>query len=153
MKNSLPDAITILRVAGLVAFVFVAGFWIGQERGKAAASNRVYELRTYYTHDGKLPDLLARFRNHTTKLFEKHGMKNVWYGVPQDPAKAEGPGKENTLIYLLSFESREAAKKSWDGFRNDPQWKQVAAESEKNGKIVKKVESVYLDPTDFSAMK
>ncbi len=154
MKNSIPDAMTILRVAGLVAFVFVAGFWLGQERGKAAAANRVYELRTYYTNDGKLPDLLARFRNHTTKLFEKHGMKNVWYGVPQDAAtKVDSPDKSNTLIYLLSFESREAAKKSWDGFRNDPVWKQVAAESEKNGKIVKRVESVYLDPTDFSPAK
>jgi hypothetical protein len=138
---------TILQL-GIFAVIFLAGLWIGEQRGKAAANNRVYELRTYYTNDGKLPDLLARFKNHTTKIFERHGMKNVWYGVPQD-----APAKDGTLIYLLSFESREAAKKSWEGFRNDPEWKKAAAASEVNGKIVKKVESVFLDPTDFSPIK
>lgn len=133
---------------GALAVIFAAGFWAGEQRGKAAANNRVYELRTYYTNDGKLPDLLARFKNHTTKIFERHGMKNVWYGVPQD-----APAKDGTLIYLLSFESRDAAKKSWDAFRNDPEWKKAAAASEVNGKIVKKVESVFLDPTDFSPIK
>lgn len=148
MRNSLPFALTALRVMGLTAVIFAAGFWIGQEHGKAAVSNRVYELRTYITNDGKLPDLLARFRNHTTRIFDHHGMKNVWYGVPQD-----GPAKDNTLIYLLSFENREAAKKSWDAFRNDAEWKKVAAASEANGKIVKEVKSVFLDPTDFSPIK
>jgi len=133
---------------GAVSAIFAMGFFSGMETGEAAAHGRVYELRTYYTNEGKLNDLLARFRNHTTKLFEKHGMKNVWYGVPQD-----GPGRENTLIYLISHESREAAKKNWDGFRNDPDWKKVAQASEVNGKIVSKVESVYLDSTDFSPMK
>jgi hypothetical protein len=148
MTTSSDFAMQVLRVAGVVAVVFAAGFLVGQERGKAAASTRVYELRTYTTNDGKLPDLLARFRDHTTRIFEKHGMKNVWYGVPQD-----GPTKENTLVYLLSFPSRDAAKKAWEGFRADENWKKVAADSEKNGKIVKKVESVFLDPTDFSPLK
>lgn len=152
MRNSLPFVLTAVRVLGVVAVIFAAGFWIGQESGKAAASNRVYELRTYYTNDGKLPNLLARFRDHTTRIFDKHGMKNVWYAVPQD-SPATGPANENTLVYLLSFENREAAKKSWDAFRNDAEWKKVAAESEVSGKIVKKVESVFLDPTDFSPLK
>jgi hypothetical protein len=137
---------TLLRaLAG--AAVFIAGFWAGNQQSEAAA-NRVYELRTYYTHEGKLPDLLARFRNHTTKLFEKHGMTNVGYWVPLDK-----PGSEGTLIYVLSYPDREAAKKAWDGFRNDEEWKKVRAASEANGPIVKKVDSVYMSPTDFSKLK
>ncbi|HUQ90575.1 MAG TPA: NIPSNAP family protein [Bryobacteraceae bacterium] len=132
----------------LLIAVFGIGFVAGEIRGSAAAMSRVYELRTYTTNDGKLPDLMARFRNHTLKIFEKHGMKNIWYGVPQD-----APLKDNTLIYLISHDSREAAKKSWDAFRADAQWKKVAAESEVNGKIVKKVDTVFLDPTDYSPMK
>jgi hypothetical protein len=130
------------------AAVFVAGFWAGNQQGEAAAATRVYELRTYYTHDGKLPDLLARFRNHTTKLFEKHGMTNVGYWIPMDK-----PGSEGTLIYVLSYPSREAAQKAWDGFRGDEEWKKVRAASEANGPIVKKVESVYMSPADFSKLK
>lgn len=141
------DKYTLLKLSAL-AVVFAVGFFAGEERGKAAANSRVYELRTYYTHEGKLNDLLARFRNHTMTIFERHGMKNVWYGVPQDT-----PAKSNTLVYLITHESRDAAKKNWDEFRNDPEWKKVAAASEVNGKIVQKVESVYIDPTDFSPMK
>jgi hypothetical protein len=131
-------------------FLFIAGgiFLGGYVAGSHAATQRVYELRTYTTLDGKLPDLLARFRNHTTKLFEKHGMKNVGYWVPQDD-----PLKKNTLIYIVSHDSREAAKKSWDSFRADPEWVKAREASEKAGPINQKVESVYLDPTDFSGLK
>lgn len=114
----------------------------------AAADGKVYELRTYTTYEGKLPNLLARFRDHTTKLFEKHGMKNVGYWVPTDE-----PRSKNTLIYLLEHKSREAAKKSWDAFRVDPEWIKVRDASEVNGKINEKVESVYLEATDFSKLK
>lgn len=114
----------------------------------AAQSNRVFELRTYYTLPGRLPNLLARFRDHTVKLFEKHGMTNVGYWVP-----ADAPGSENTLIYVLAHASRDAAKKSWDAFRTDPAWLKARAESEKDGKIVDKVEAVYLNPVDFSALR
>lgn len=114
----------------------------------AAQSNRVFELRTYYTLPGRLPNLLARFRDHTVKLFEKHGMTNVGYWVP-----ADGPGSENTLIYVLAHASRDAAKQSWDAFRTDPAWLKARAESEKDGKIVDKVEAVYLNPVDFSALR
>ncbi len=113
-----------------------------------AQSSRVFELRTYTAEDGKLDALHARFRNHTLKLFEKHGMKNIGYWKPADE-----PLSKNTLIYVLAHSSREAAKKSWDGFRNDPAWKKVQAESEANGKLVKKVESVYMEPTDYSPLK
>lgn len=114
----------------------------------AAADGKVYELRTYTTYEGKLPNLLARFRDHTTKLFEKHGMKNIGYWVPTDE-----PRSRNTLIYLLEHKSREAAKKSWDAFRVDPEWIKVRDASEVNGKINEKVESVYLEATDFSKLK
>jgi hypothetical protein len=112
------------------------------------AENRVFEMRTYTTNDGKLDALLTRFRDHTTKLFEKHGMTNIGYWVPQD-----GPKSKNTLIYILAYPSREAAKKSWDAFRTDPVWQKAQKESEANGKIVDHVDSVFMDPTDFSKLK
>lgn len=131
----------------LVAGAFLAGR-LSQTPSAAAQDSTVYELRTYYTEPGRLPALLARFKKHTTALFEKHGMKNIGYWVPADQ-----PGASNTLIYILRHKSREAAKKSWDGFRADPAWTAARTESEKDGKIVQKVESVYLNPTDFSALK
>lgn len=132
-------------VAGLVVFgLGVAGSFlpsIAQEK----AVERVYELRTYTTHPGRLPALNKRFREHTTKLFEKHGMKNEMYWVPTDPKLAE-----NTLIYVISHESEDAAKKSWDAFRNDPDWVKARDASEADGKIVMKVESVFMKKTDYS---
>ncbi len=114
----------------------------------------VFELRTYYCHPGKLADLHKRFRNHTTKLFEKHGMVNVGYWQPQDEAKKPGqPDKSNTLIYVLRHKSREAAAKSWDGFRKDPEWIKARDASEKKGKIVDHVDAVYMDAVDYSPMK
>jgi hypothetical protein len=110
---------------------------------------RVFELRTYITLPGRLDALNKRFREHTCALFKKHGMELIGFWTPQESKD----GKENTLVYLLAFPSREAAKKSWDGFRNDPEWKRAQAESEKDGKIVKEVKSVFLDPTDYSAIK
>ena len=113
-----------------------------------AADGKVFELRTYTTPEGKLPNLMARFRDHTIRLFEKHGMKNIGYWVPADE-----PRSKNTLIYLLEHKSREAAQKSWADFRNDPEWVKARTESEANGKIVEKVESVFLEATDFSMLK
>jgi len=131
---------------------FAAVFVLGHVYGRAAAEvqkpSRVFEIRTYTTEEGKLDALLARFRDHTTKLFEKHGMTNVGYWVPQDEPKSK-----NTLIYILAHESRDTAKKNWDEFRNDPDWKKAQSESEAAGKIVSKAESVFADPTDFSPLK
>jgi hypothetical protein len=113
-----------------------------------ATKQRVFEIRTYYTEPGKLPDLLKRFREHTTKLFEKHGMTNIGYWVPTDE-----PQSKNMLIYVLAHDSRDAAKKSWDGFRSDPDWIKARDASEAAGKIVTKVESIFAAPTDFSAIQ
>lgn len=112
----------------------------------AAESGRVYELRTYTTAPGKRDALLTRFRDHTVKIFEKHGMVNVGYWVPADAKD----GGEDKLIYLLEHKSRDAAKNSWKAFSGDPQWQDVRKKSEAAGKIVTKVESVFLTPTDYS---
>jgi hypothetical protein len=133
----------------LAAAAVMVGYWIMKTNpAEAAPSGRVFEMRTYTTHPGKLDALNARFRDHTTKIFKKHGMENVGYWVPQDE-----PGHSNTLIYIIAHKNRDAAKKSWDSFRSDPEWKKVSAESEVNGKIVAKVESVFMDPVDYSPLK
>jgi hypothetical protein len=113
----------------------------------AAEDSRVYELRTYVTNDGKLTDLLRRFREHTCTLFEKHGMQNIGYWVPI----TREDGAENTLIYLIAHRSRDAARESWKAFVQDPDWKAAAKASEANGKILaRKPDSVFLKTTDFS---
>jgi hypothetical protein len=111
----------------------------------AAESLTVYELRVYHCYEGKLPDLLKRFREHTTKIFEKHGMKNVAYWTPTDE-----PQKSNTLVYVLAHPSRAAAEANWKAFSADPEWQSVQKSSEANGKIVEKVDSTFLVLTDFS---
>ena len=108
----------------------------------------IYELRTYTAKEGKLDNVIARFRKHTTRLFEKHGMKNIGYWVP-----ADSPVSQNTLIYIVAHKNREAAKASWDAFRADPEWVKVKTESEANGAIVDKVVSVFMNATDFSNLK
>lgn len=134
-------------VALLVSAVGLASYSAGSSSGqeKKVPNTRVYELRTYTTHPGRLDALHARFRNHTMKLFEKHGMKNEMYWVPTDEKLAA-----NTLIYIVSHESADAAKKSWDGFRGDPDWKKVREESEKDGPIVAKVDAVFMKTVDYS---
>lgn len=141
-----------LCVAAGICAVFAAGYFLGRSGGAtvlaAAPADRVFEIRTYTTHEGKLEALNTRFRNHTTKLFERHGMTNIGYWVP-----TEAPLSRNTLIYVLAYPSREAAQKSWDAFRNDAEWQKVKAESEAGGSIVSKVESVFMNATDYSPMK
>jgi hypothetical protein len=114
-----------------------------------APTHRVFELRTYYTNEGKLTDLHTRFRDHTCRLLKQHGAELIGFWTPLD----DEHGKGVKLVYLLAFPSREAAKKSWEEFQKDPEWHKVRDESQKNGDLVKKVESVFLEPTDYSAMK
>lgn len=116
--------------------------------GLAQARPRVFEIRTYTAHEGRLDALHARFRNHTTRLFERHGITNVGYWTPRD-----APQSQNTLIYVLAHPDRETAKKSWDAFRSDPEWQKARAASEANGPIVSKVESLFLDATDYSPLR
>ena len=125
-----------------------AGFYFGRTTIAHAATNHVFEVRTYTAEPGKLEALHARFRDHTVQIFSKHAMTSVGYFAPSDE-----PLSKNTLIYILEFPNREAAKKSWDEFRNDPEWQKVQKESEANGKLVTKVDSVFTEPTDYSPMK
>ena len=108
-----------------------------------AADTRCYELRIYTAAEGKLAAVNARFRDHTCKLFEKHGLTNVGYWVPVD-------AKDNRLIYVISSPNREAHKKSWQGFLNDPDWKKAYAKSTENGRLVAKIDSTFLSATDYS---
>ncbi|MBS0267090.1 MAG: NIPSNAP family protein [Planctomycetes bacterium] len=117
----------------------------GYSRAAEQQAARLYELRTYTSHPGRLPALNARFKNHTMKLFEKHGMKNGLYWIPTDEKL-----KDNTLIYFVSHANQEAADKSWKDFVSDPEWKAVAEASEKDGKIVAKVDRVYMKLVDYS---
>jgi hypothetical protein len=131
--------------SGLCGLVGLCSFLAGYSVAEQKASPRLYELRTYTTFPGRLPALHARFRDHTMKLFEKHGMKNGMYWVPIDEKL-----KENTLIYVVSHASEEAAKASWDSFVKDPVWVAARDASEKDGKLVQKVERVYMRATDYS---
>lgn len=136
-------AISAAFVLGFLARGVVPGEGVLQ-----AQSGRVYELRTYTAPDGKLGELNARFRNHTMRIFQKHGMTNVAYFTPQD-----APLSQNTLVYIISHANRDAAKESWAAFQKDPEWQKVAQESQVNGKIVASVVSQFLVPTDYSPLK
>jgi len=111
--------------------------------GAENADSRAFEMRIYYAAPGKLDALHARFRNHTTQLFAKHGMTNVGYWVP-----SENP--DNKLIYILAYPSREAREKSWQGFSADPEWQAAHKASEVEGRLVAKAESIMLSLTDYS---
>ncbi|PYT79095.1 MAG: NIPSNAP family protein [Acidobacteria bacterium] len=135
------------------AALFPAANWLSPSWGNVqdksapgqASPTMVYELRVYHTYEGKLDDLLRRFRDHTMRLFEKHGIHNVAYWTPLDE-----PLKGRTLFYILAHPSREAATANWQAFRDDPEWQAVRDKSEANGKLVEKVDSTFLTLTDFS---
>lgn len=140
----------------LAAFLALAVFGLGYAAGQFTAfesvaraqSERIFEMRTYTAHPGRLDALNARFRNHTTRIFEKHGMTNVGYWTPQ-----EAPLSEDTLVYILAHNSREAGQASWDAFRADPEWARVAEESQRDGRIVQNVDVLWLEATDYSQIK
>ena len=132
-------------LAAVVFATLIGASLVATRATHAQTSDRVFEMRTYTCNEGKLPDLLKRFREHTTKLFEKHGMKNIAYWVPTDE-----PQKSNTLIYVIAHPSREAATANWKAFGEDPEWQSVQKASEANGKIVEKVDSTFMELTDFS---
>jgi hypothetical protein len=131
-----------------VPLMIIAAALTAASTAQAQSSGPVYELRIYTAVEGRLDAVLARFRDHTVKIFENHGMENVGYWVASDPPKSQ-----TTLYYILKHKSREAAKASWAAFRTDPEWIKAQKESEANGKIVEKTESIFLSPTDFSRLK
>ena len=133
----------MIKAAAFAAVAIAAGFAAAAPSKNA---DRFFELRTYTPSPGKLDALHARFRDHTCKLFEKHGMTNVGYWVTQGP--------EPKLVYVLAFPSKEARDASFKAFGADPDWQKVYADSQKDGvKLAAKVESVFLSPADYSAIK
>ena len=135
----------VLALAALTLTSFATGIAVGQTRNVDA---RVYELRTYTTNPGRMPALQKRFVEHTMRLFEKHGMQNVMYWTPMDSAR-----KDNTLIYVISHASREAADKNWRDFQADSDWVKVSAASETDGRILAKApERVFMTATAWSPL-
>jgi NIPSNAP protein len=163
------SAALAMRASVLLA-VFAAGYLVAQASGRddslfagtplpgamsgalapvpALGADQVFELRTYTAAEGKYDALLARFRDHTMRIFENHGMVNVGYWTPQDE-----PLSDNTLVYIIAHPSREAAGDNWRAFGSDPEWQSVAEESQKDGRLIVGLESVFLNPTDFSPMR
>ena len=131
----------------ILKYIFTLSFLCFMTSNTIQAADRFFEMRTYTTNEGKLCDLHKRFRDHTNRLFKKHGMELVGYWTPTD--------KEETLVYILAYPSLEARDKSWKAFRDDPDWQKVYKQShiDAGGKIVKKVDSVFLNPTDYSPIR
>ena len=134
-----------LAVLGLVFGMSGVTWGLAQQR----QANRSFELRVYTAAPDRMDKLVTRFRNHTTRLFEKHGMTNVGYWTA-----VSGDNAERTLVYVMAYPSREAREASWKAFQADPEWQRVAAESQADGvRLAEKVESRYMVPTDFSPVK
>jgi hypothetical protein len=138
-------------VCGIALVSFAAGSLmtvrLAHVNQVSADSNRVFELRVYHAVPGKVPALVSRFRDTASKLLAKHDLKAVGYWVPED-----APASDNTFIYILAHPSREEAKKNWDALRADPAFQEMA-KSEQTEKLLEKVDSTYMHPTDFSPMK
>src|ERR1700677_2784277 len=120
-------------------------FAIAKPQG-SPSKERVFEMRTYYTLEGRLPALNKRFREHTCDLFKKHGMELGGFWTPID----EKDGKNDKLVYILASPNKDPVTASCKAIGSDPEWIKARYASEKDGKLVKKVESVYLNPTDYS---
>ncbi len=138
---------TAVRAVVALSLAF-AGLAVYAAKGDEKMDTRVFELRTYTATPGKIEALHTRFRDHTLMLFNKHHMTVIGFWKPTDEQLAK-----RQLVYLLAFPSQEAAVKSWEDFQADPEWKAVKEASEKDGKLVERIESVYLKPTDYSALK
>lgn len=141
----MKDRKTIPAIVLTVAFAFSILSTVPDLLGQG---NRLFEIRTYTTHEGKLGDLNKRFREHTNHIFVRHGMTLVGYWTPN-----EGPEANNTLVYILAYPSREARDRAWQAFRDDPEWQKAARESRSNGRLVKNVKSTFLSATDYSPIQ
>ena len=107
----------------------------------------IHELRIYTAAPDRLGPLMARFRDHTLELFEKHGMTNIAYW------RNSIGGRSDELWYVLGFEDLAQRGEAWAAFASDPEWQQVRAESEADGPLVHHIENRILAPTDFSPLQ
>lgn len=145
MKFRLPSTRSAFAVAAVTfALLSVAA----PQAAAQQQSSRVFEIRTYTAPEGRLEDVVDRFRKDSMRLLAKYGMESVGYWIPQDSVRSK-----NTLIYILAHPSREEARANWRAFSADPEWQQVRARTEANGPIVERIESVFVDPTDFSPLR
>jgi hypothetical protein len=132
-----------------LAFVCGAAVTLGFNTfGGSNPPQHVYELRMYHVNPGKMDALVARFGDHTDAIFKRHNMKSIGYWVPEDVAHSQ-----SLFIYILEHPSREEAKKNWATFQADPEWKRVKGESEAQGSLVDHIDSMFMDPTSYSALK
>lgn len=122
------------------SLIWLSFLWMARTE---AHDSRVYELRTYYAQEGKLDALLDRFGNHTCQIFQKHGIENIGYWVPED-------NPDNVLVYIIAFPSRLDQESMWKAFLNDPEWKAAYRASTAKGKLVEKIDSLFLQATDYS---
>ncbi len=138
-------ALVLTAAAGLSSQVHVATLSAQQAPAPAAATGPVFEIRTYIASAGKLEDLHARFRDHTIRIFARHGMKSVAYWIPTD--------QRNTLVYIIQHASRTQATANWAAFMKDPEWMKIAAASNANGNIVARADSYFATAADYSPIK
>jgi hypothetical protein len=138
----------VLSLAAGSMLLNLAGVPGARAQGLAGRDGRVFELRVYHTAPGRLAALKANFRDTNIAYLKKHGITSIGYWTPQD-----GPAAENTLIFIVAHDSREAAAKHWKEFLDDPDWQKFAKASQADGKIVESVETTFMTPTDFSALK
>ena len=138
-----------IKLVSLLSFIGGAAVTLGfTHLSGSTSSQHVYELRMYHVNEGKMDALVARFGDHTDAIFKRHNMKSIGYWVPED-----APYSQNLFIYVLEHPSREEARKNWAAFQADPDWKKVKADSETQGPLTKQIDSYFMDPTNFSALK
>jgi NIPSNAP protein len=138
-----------MKASLLLSFIGGAAVMLGfSSLAPSSESHHVYELRLYQVNEGKMDALIARFGNHTDAIFKRHNIKSIGYWRPED-----APFSGNMFVYILEHPSREEATKNWAAFQADPEWQQVKAESEINGPLAKHIDSYFMDPTSYSALK
>jgi len=138
-----------IQTAALLSFIGGTAVTLGfTNLGGSSPSPHVYELRLYHVYEGKMDALIARFGDHTDAIFKRHNMKSIGFWRPEDP-----PYSQSLFVYILEHPSREEARKNWAAFQNDPEWKKVKAASETQGPLVDHIDSYFIDPTSFSALK
>jgi hypothetical protein len=138
-----------MKATALLSFIGGAAVTLGfSNPGGSGPAQHVYELRLYHVNEGKMEALIARFGDHTDAMFTRHNMKSIGFWRPED-----APYSQNLFVYILEHPSREEARKNWAAFQNDPEWKKVKADSETQGPLVDHIDSYFMDPTSFSALK
>ena len=138
-----------IKAWSLLSFIGGVAVTLGfSNLGGSKTSQHVYELRIYHVNEGKMDALIARFGDHTDAIFWRHNMKSIGFWRPED-----APYSQNLFVYILEHPSREEARKNWAAFQADPEWKKVKADSELQGPLADHIDSYFMDPTSFSALK